>query len=132
MRVLDGQGEVQLSYLGMPHYYDNRAAAVTVSLDDWDSQNVNWDAASRILTNAHVHFTGAIITNYSPDWSLIQYWYNQGYMEPGSHTRTHPCSDSEYQVNGYTWQITGSRNDILANLTLRYPYVPAIMLPLWI
>jgi len=129
LRVLDGQGEIPLSYMGMPFYYDNRAAAVTVSLDDWDAQNVNWDAASRILTNARVHFTGAIITHYDPDWALIQYWYNLGYLEPGSHTRTHPCNDSDYRTNGYAWQIAGARDDILANLTLRYPYVPALMLP---
>jgi hypothetical protein len=129
LRILNGQTEVPVSYLWIPSYYDNRRAAVTVSLDDWDSQNVNWDAASRILTNAHVHFTGAIITNYNPDWALIQYWYNQGYLEPGSHTRTHTCTDSDYSVNGYAYQLAGSRDDILANLTLRYPYVPAFMEP---
>jgi hypothetical protein len=133
LRILDSQGEVPLTYVGIANYYDNRASAVTVSLDDWDSQSENWDAASRVLTNAHVHFTGGIVSLFSadrvPDWSLIQYWYNQGYLEPGGHSRTHPCTDSSYMVHGYDWEIAGIRDDILTNLTLRYPYVPAYILP---
>ena len=106
VRVLNGQNETQLVYLGIPAYYDNRHAAVTVSLDDWDSQSSNWSDASGILTNARIHFTGAIISGLNPDWSVVQYWYNQGYMEPGGHTRTHPCNDADYQSNnGYDWQI---------------------------
>ena len=48
LRVLNGQTEVPLSYLWIPFYYDNRRAAVTASLDDWDSQSSDWDTASRI------------------------------------------------------------------------------------
>lgn len=134
LRVVDSQSnQVPMVFQNIPLYYDNRTAAVSVSLDDWDSQSVSWDTASRILTNAHVHFTGAIVSQFDagrePDWSLIQYWYNQGYLEPGAHSRSHPCSDSDYQVHGYAWEIAGIRDDILANLTLQYPYVPAFMLP---
>ena len=53
-----------------------------------------------------------------------------GYLEPGSHTRTHPCTDLEYQQQGgFDWQISGVRDDILANLTMRNAYVPAFMEP---
>ncbi len=135
VRVMNDQTEVPISFLWIPFYYDNRSAAVTTSLDDWDVQSSAWDTASRILTNAHVHFTVAIVSQFNfdvgraPDWALIQYWYDQGYLEPGGHSRTHPCTDSGYQVNGYAWEIAGIREDILARLTLRYPYVPAFMLP---
>ena len=115
----------------MAVYYDNRRAAVTVTLDDWteDSEGI-WDEANRILTNARIHYTTGIMTDYNPDWSRIQYWYDQGYMEPGSHTRTHPCSDEQYQsANGFNWQIAGARDDILANLNLRNAYVPAFISP---
>jgi hypothetical protein len=129
IRVLNGQTEVPLSFLWIPFYYDNRSAAVTTSLDDWDVQSGVWDAASRILTNARIHFTVAIISSLNPEWALIQSWYNRGYLEPGAHTRTHACTDSEYSVHGYAWEIAGIRDDILANLDLRYPYVPAFMAP---
>ncbi len=129
IRVLNDQTEVPISFLWIPFYYDNRSAAVTTSLDDWDVQSGVWDAASRILTNARIHFTVAIISGQNPEWALIQSWYDQGYLEPGSHTRTHPCTDSEYSVQGYASQIAGVRDDILANLDLRYPYVPAFMAP---
>jgi hypothetical protein len=130
IRVLNGQAEVTLSYLGIPAYYDNRRSAVVVTLDDWDAQSANWDTASRILTNARVHYSGAIISAYSPNWSLIQSWYDKGYMEPAAHTRTHPCTDADYQQNsGYAWQIAGVRDDILTNLNLKYPYVPAFVDP---
>jgi hypothetical protein len=130
IRILSGQNEVPLSYLGMPLYYDNRHAAVTVTLDDWqngyDSYFVD---ASRILTSYRVHFAVGILGGNSPNWALIQSWYNQGYLEPASHTRTHPCDATAYQQNGYDWQIAGVRDDILAHLTLNFPYVPAFLEP---
>ncbi len=67
LRILNGQSEVPLTYMGMPEYYDNRHAAVTVSLDDWEPPNTLYFVeAAQFLSNAHVHFTVAIITGQSP------------------------------------------------------------------
>jgi hypothetical protein len=129
VRILDGQNEAQVSYLGMPAYYDNRHAAAVVTLDDWDAQSANWDVANRILTAARIHYTAAIISARSPNWALVQHWYDQGYLEPGAHTRTHPCTDAEYLQYGSAWQVAGVRDDILTNLTMRNPYVPAFIEP---
>jgi len=134
LRILDGQTEVPITYVGIPEYYDNRHAAVTITLDDWAADfdsSFNW--AQLFLTSYHMYYTVGIWSlnaiDAGPDWSLIQYWYNQGYMEPASHSRKHPCSDLEYQEHGYDWNITGGRDDILSHLTLRYPYVPAFIEP---
>jgi hypothetical protein len=129
LRVVSGTSEVPLSYLGIAPYYDNRQAAVTVTLDDWDNgSNGYFNAAMTILSNAHVPSTVGIITYGNPDWSLIQTWYNAGYMEAASHTRTHTCG-SDYLINGYTFQIQGSRDDILNHLNMSNPYVTTFIEP---
>ena len=50
-------------------------------------------------------------------------------MEPASHTRNHTCSQSDYLINGYSFQIQGSRDDILSRLTLANPYVTTFIEP---
>lgn len=133
LRVLNGQTEIPITFKGIPLYYDNRRAAVTVSLDDWNYHyNRYFNDACRILTDAHVHHTVAIITREDglpPNWSMIQRWIDAGYTEPASHTRRHPCVDSTYRAEGYSWEIAGSRDDILSNLTLKAPYVSAFIEP---
>lgn len=134
VQILDGSSAVSLTYLGIPLYYDDRHAAVTVTLDDWEADfETGAHIASSYLTTAHIHYSVGIVSqNYSglgPDWALIQNWYDQGYLEPAGHSRTHPCSDVDYQTNGYDWEVSGIRDDILANLTLAYPYVPAFIEP---
>jgi len=77
-----------------------------------------------MLTEKKIYHTVAIITN-STDWNFVQYWVNQGYTEAGSHSRNHvhaPYTGTD-PYNGrprvsYEWQINGSKNDILGNLTL--------------
>jgi hypothetical protein len=130
LRVLSGTAEVPLTYLGIPPYYDNRSAAVTVTLDDWDAQSEFWDTVSRVMTNDRLHFSVGIMTGFEPDWSLIQHWYDQGYLEPASHSRSHSCSDAIYlSAGGFDYQVSGSRDDILANLSMRHPYGPAYFEP---
>ena len=112
VRVMDAQTEVPLSFSGISSYYDNRQAVVVISLDDWNGDNdSSFDTASSYLTAAHIHFSVSIISRHpeiymSPDWSLIQSWYDQGYLEPAGHARTHPCSDADYQIYGYDWEVS--------------------------
>lgn len=132
IRMLNGTTEVPLSYVGIPLYYDNRTAAVTVSLDDWNAPTLVMDTANQVLIDAQIHYTGSIVTGSksTSDWANIQGWYDLGYLEPGSHSRDHPCYENEYlEQGGYTYQIAGSRDDILNNLVLRHEYVPAFILP---
>jgi hypothetical protein len=131
LRVLDGANQpVPLTFIEIPQYYDNRHAAVTLTLDDWDTDSgAYFNDASVILTNAHVHYTVGIITNADPNWSQIQSGLSTGYMEVASHARDHPCSAEAYEINGYDYQIGGSKEDILFNLALPYEYVPAYFEP---
>ena len=134
VRVMDAQTQVPLSFSGISSYYDNRQAVVVISLDDWNGDNdLSFDNASSYLTAAHIHFSVSIISRHrrfmSRIGACIESWYDQGYLEPAGHARTHPCSDVHYQIYGYDWEVSGIRDDILANLTLRYPYVPAYVEP---
>jgi peptidoglycan/xylan/chitin deacetylase (PgdA/CDA1 family) len=130
LRVLQGTSELPMNYIGVSVYYDNRRAAVTVTLDDWNATSNNaFVAASQILSDAQVHYTAGIITYGYPNWDHIQQWLDQGYLEVGSHSRTHPCSQSDYLANGYDWEIEKSRDDLLTNLNLLHPYIPAYSEP---
>ena len=136
LRVLQGGSELVMSYLGVSAYYDNRRAAVSISLDDWNFGNGGYfNTALGILANAHVPATVGIETYALPDWSLIRNWYDAGNVEPASHSRDHPCSAGEYSAtsfgysSGYEYQIMGSRDDIKSHLSLRNPYVTTFIEP---
>ena len=130
LRVMSGQNEIPIYFMGIPLYYDNRKAAVTVSLDDWEGANTAYfNDASQILVADRIHYSGGVITYRNPDWASIQSWVNTGYAEVASHSRIHPCSIADYEATSYLFEIEGSRNDILTYLTLPHPYVPVYIEP---
>ncbi len=130
LRILDGQTELPLTYLGMPLYYDNRRAAVTVTLDDLDGPNNSFFGdADAILSAAHVHYTAAVVTGAEPNWISITNRINAGYMEAASHSRNHPLSLDGYASTGYDLEILGSRDDILENLEPTVTHVPVYIEP---
>ena len=131
VRILNSQStEVPVTYLGMPSYYDNRKAAVTITLDDWASySNTDFDNAATMLSGRKIHFTVGVITGAGPDISLIQKWANSGYMEVASHSRSHPCTDQDYLAHGYNYEIAGSKQDILTYITLTHPYITTYLEP---
>jgi hypothetical protein len=131
VRILNSQNnEVPVTYLGIPNYYDNRKAAVTITLDDWASySDTDFVNAATMLSGRQIHFTVGVITGGSPNVSLIQQWANSGYMEVASHSRSHPCTDQDYLANGYTYEIAGSKQDILTYITLTHPYVTTYLEP---
>ena len=130
LRVMNGQNEIPIYFMGIPLYYDNRKAAVTVSLDDWEGANTAYfNDASQILVADRIHYSGGVITYRNPDWASIQSWVNTGYAEVASHSRIHPCSIDDYEATSYLFEIEGSRNDILTYLTLPHPYVPVYIEP---
>jgi hypothetical protein len=133
LRIIDGGSTpIAIGYVGVPAYYDNRAAAVTMSMDDWNPGNdASFDTALAILIADHIHMTTAIITDPTtpPPWSSIQTYINGGYVEAASHSRNHPNNESDYISRGYTEEISGSRDDIKSNLTLPHNFVPVFIEP---
>jgi len=111
-----GTGElIEPVYVEIADYYDNRKAAVTVTADDWtDNTWQQFEAMSNMLTAKKMSFTGGVETRYYPNWTQIQHWLDQGYLEVASHSRTHP----RLPYGSYDSEIGGSKQDILSNLTL--------------
>lgn len=138
-------------------YYDNSKAVYSLSNDNWARRTTaNPGAAWQGMINddsdkyqASIHAArlynipfsiginsiGKEIVEPNPPemWQRMQEEldYSDFSWEPGLHTRTHPYSESAYQVHGYWWEIIGGRNDILAKLS-NIPYgqfVYEFMLP---
>jgi len=134
MRVVNSLGQaVTTGYVGIPAFYDNRRAAVTVSLDDVTPENVpSFTTTVSLLAAKGLHHTVGIETGFmnASSWATVQQWLQGGYTEAAAHTRTHPCTDTQYlNSGGHAAQVSGSRDDILANLSLQAPYVPAFLQP---
>jgi hypothetical protein len=134
LRVVDAQGtEVMLTYLGLPQYYDDHHAAVTIMLDDFTAGNLSsFQTAVPLVTAKNMDVSLAVETGWmnAAAWSQLQTWVNQADVEAASHTRAHTCTDTDYQNNGgYFYQISGSRDDLLANLSLPAPYVSTFVEP---
>ena len=116
----------ETTYVGIAKYYDNRKCVVTSTHDDLIWNTSAWENCLSMLTQKKIYHTIGIITNHSRflnDWNFMQYWVNQGYTEAASHSRNHvhvPYTGSEdgKQKISYEWQINGSKNDIIGNLTL--------------
>jgi len=106
---------IEPEYIEIADYYDNRTAVVTVTADDWiGGTTAYFEDMSRMLTAKNIYFTGGIETSYHPNWTQIQYWLNQGYLEVASHSRTHPrppYDDPDSEING-------SKQDIIDNLVM--------------
>jgi PKD repeat protein len=109
-------------YVGIADYYDNRKAVVTVTADDWqEGTDEYFENMSRMLAEKKIYYTGAINPGLNPNWTQIQYWLNQGYLEAASHSRSHKHL-ANYTENDYNSEINGSKADIISNLTLPSSY----------
>jgi hypothetical protein len=132
-RIIDGTSTpVPLTYVGIPSYYDGRHAAVTVTMDDlYDASVPNFNTALGITAAAHIHVTVGLETAIlnASSWSSVQGYIDGGYVEAASHSRNHPNNASEYSSYGYSSEISGSRDDILSNLTLPHEFVPVYIEP---
>jgi hypothetical protein len=133
MQIINsGSNPISLRYMGITNYYDNRNAAVTISLDDWNPGNdASFDTALGILATDHIYSSVAILTDPTtpPPWSSIQTYVDTGYVEACSHSRNHPNNEADYISRGYTEEITGSRDDVLTNLTLANEFVSVYIEP---
>jgi len=120
--------EAEPLYVGVAKYYDNRKCVVTSTHDDFAYNTSAWQNCLSMLTEKKIYHIVAIITNATTretGWDFIQYWVDQGYAEAGSHSRNHVHTpytgtdpyDGRPRIS-YEWQINGSKNDIIGNLTL--------------
>ena len=134
LRVINSaQQPVAITYQGISKYYDNRKAAVTIDFDDVTDdflpdfvQAISRTAAKNLRVTAAVQTADM---DNSDSWSTVQGWVDAGFTEAASHTRTHPCTDADYQVLGYTSEVVGSRDDLLSNLDLANPFIPTFVEP---
>jgi len=102
-------------YDGIAQYYDNRKAVVTISFDDWTGSGEKYEAGLAMLTGKRLCHTAGVITRATNmNWTEIQRWLDKGYMEIGSHSRTH----QHISYSDYDSEIGGSKADITGSLTL--------------
>ena len=127
LRITDLSDEIiDVDYLGITDYYDNRDAVVVVTGDDWgcgEEHEIGFQAACDLFAEARIWFTAGIVTQgfdgdstLAPDWDAVQAKIEQGYVEPASHSRTHPFPP----YFDYDSETEGSRDDIINNVDVPY------------
>jgi hypothetical protein len=118
LKITDASDQiVDISFQGISKYYDNREAAVVVTGDDWEpAHEDDFQTACDIFRSASIWFSAGIITRKlqgnHPIWTNIQNKIDAGYVEPVSHSRTHP----DIPYSDYDSEIGGSRDDLINNL----------------
>ena len=98
-------------------YYDDRDAAVTATADDWaDWCNEKFIQTCHIFRSHNLWLSTAIVTHGVGEdtWADIQAQIDSGYVEPVSHSRTHPYVPYE-DLEG---EVFGCKQDLIDNLDL--------------
>ena len=120
VRITDAGGAaIASSHEGLAKYYDNRAAAVVVTADDWwvytDSAFVQaidqWRSRGLWVTAGVI--TGLDRCNDST-WTSIQNQLDSGYVEVASHSRSHIPTPYPSVVS----EVVGSCQDLKDRLVL--------------
>ena len=102
----DNENDLETYYLGTSKYYDNHDAVVTSTAVDWAGWvNEKFVQTCQIFRSYNLWLSCAIVTNVGDPNSLvdIQTQIDSGYIEPISHSRTHPYApyaDLEGEVLG--------------------------------
>ena len=111
------ENNVNAIYFGISKYYDNRDAVVTATADDWAGWvNDKFLKTCRIFRNYNIWLSCAIVTNVGDPntWIDIQTQIDSGFIEPISHSRTHPYVPY-VDLEG---EVLGSKQDLIENLNL--------------
>jgi PKD repeat protein len=121
LKIVDSNNNQVGTYNQIDKYYDNRQAAVAVTADDYwgiiSTSDAQFDQCIDAFRQRHIWITPAIITEWAgipADWTSIQRNLDEGYVEPASHSQTHP----DVPFNNYDSEIGGSKSDIINNLNL--------------
>jgi len=119
---------ISSEFLNIAEYYDDRSVAVTISGDDWQSKtDSRFVQMANLCQERQLWFTVGLVTQgmYNdnwygttdgPNWTLVQQEIDEGFVEPGGHSRTHPhdVGSEEEAIS----EILGCKQDIVDNLTL--------------
>lgn len=136
IRITDAdRNTITFTFDSIAEYYDNRAAVVTVTGDDWsDSRKTAFETACAECRERSIWFTGGVITASctAPTWASIQDELDDGFVEVASHSQSH----AHIPYGDYEDEIEGSKQDIKDNLNLPLiykngssEYVPAFFEP---
>lgn len=133
LRILDSNSQpVSIQFDRITKYYDNRKAAVTVTLDDWDLYaDAGFRRAVDQLNALGLYYSVGLRLLESP-WASIQEKINQSgdKLEIAAHSIYHSCDAQTYQLHGYDTETSGCRNQIRDNLTFpAHPYIPLFIDP---
>ena len=114
----DGGGNiVEAKLIKIPKYWDDRRSVLVIMIDDiyrsWNNIGANSDTMVDCFRSRGLWMTAAPVTQ-DTDWDKLQTQVNEGYVEVGSHSRTHP----RIPYDDVESEIEGSKQDILNNLTL--------------
>lgn len=104
-------------------FYDNRDAAVTSSADDMAGWSQNKFSKTITEFRAHrLYLTLGTNTNgmSSSTYQFIQTNLDNGYVEAGCHSRTHPSPNPDSW--NYDSEITGNKEDLINNLSMTKLY----------
>jgi PKD repeat protein len=133
LRIVDAAGQpVAVDFDSIPKFYDDRRAAVTITLDDW-SQTLDsyYRGAIDYLLAYNLYFTAAVVVSEAP-WASLQEMLDKAgdHLELASHSNHHACTQADYLTYGYQSEVAGSKDSLGSNLTYPYrPYVPVYVPP---
>ena len=134
LRMVDQAGQpVDFTFDSIPTYYDDRKAAVTITLDDYADWSYSaFDPALQFLDSHSLQPTIGIIAGQVNNWGLLQGLIDKygEKAEVASHGATHLCNAADYLYYGYEAEVVGSRDLIRARLSFpAYPYITMYIEP---
>ncbi|SNB46804.1 InlB B-repeat-containing protein [Geobacter sp. DSM 9736] len=134
LRILDGNGlPVNYTFDSIPLFYDDRRAAVTITLDDYaDWTHGDFATALQYLEGYGLHFTLGVMSGQVYSWRQLQDLVDRhgAYLEVASHSSHHPRNAGGYAANGYEAEVIGSRDEIRNGLSFNgHPYIPLYIEP---
>ncbi len=126
LRFTEAGSPATVTYDTIPEYYDNRACAVCVTIDDFggqvDAQEPDCILSVDRSTEKGIVVTLGVQTENAAGQTTVSQWkgFNnrmlaRGFVEIASHSRTH---DSTPPYADYDSEIGGSKQDLIANALL--------------
>ncbi len=119
IRVIDEQGNtVPITFQQIPKFYDNRHMAVTLSADDmatWSQSKFDRSIGYTRAYNLWLTLSTNPAACNNSTWQYLQNQVNNGLIEIGNHTNTHP--DPKPYTN-YEYEVLDSKATILQKLNM--------------
>ncbi|HMA62983.1 MAG TPA: T9SS type A sorting domain-containing protein [bacterium] len=120
LKFNDSQNDLlEVNFVDIPKYYDDRKAVVTATIDDVQGWMSEVSIRSGEIFQEHeMWLTMGIVTAGTGDdtWSRLQSLIEKGYIEAAAHSRTHPSPEPYGEA--LKSEVSGCKQDIIDNLTL--------------